>query len=105
MDTCTKIEELRLKFKDCSQSARDIKILSLSDGQRKIISAIDNNRYTVVKKTRRTGATTAALAYLISNAAMPENKGKKFCFIDRSLDSLRVAFSDARIMTKESFPA
>lgn len=62
MDTCTKIEELRLKFEERSKPAGAIKTLSLSDGQQKIISAIDDNRYTVVKKTRRTGATTVALA-------------------------------------------
>lgn len=105
MDTCTKIEELRLKFEERSKPARAIKTLSLSDGQQKIISAIDDNRYTVVKKTRRTGATTAALAYLIANAAAPENKGKRFCFVDGSLNSLRTAFDDARIMAKASFPA
>lgn len=105
MDTCTKIEELRLKFEERSKPAGAIKTLSLSDGQQKIISAIDDNRYTVVKKTRVTGATTAALAYLIANAVMPENKGKRFCFINGSLDSLRLALINACIMTKESFPA
>lgn len=104
MDTCTKIEELELKFKDRSQSAGAIKTLSLSGGQQKITSAIDDSRYTVVKKTRRTGATIAALAYLIANAAIPENKGKRFCFINGSLDLLGMAIKDACIMTKESFP-
>lgn len=104
MDTCAKIEELRLKFEERSKPAGAIKTLSLSDGQQKIISAIDDNRYTVVKKTRRTGATTAALAYLIANAVMPENKGKRFWFIDGSLDSLRMTLSNARIMVEESFP-
>lgn len=105
MDTCAKIEELELKFIDRSKSARDVATLSLSDGQRKIVSAIDNNHYSVVKKTRCTGATTAALAYLVANAATPENKGKRFWFVDGSLNSLRTAFDDARIMAKESFPA
>lgn len=104
MDTCTKIDELRLKFKEHRQPAGCIKVLSLSDGQRKIISAIDNNRYSVIKKTRGTGATTAALAYLIANAAAPENKEKSFRFVDGSLNSLRAAFDEARIMAEESCP-
>ena len=102
MNTCAQIEKLNLRFIDQSKQNRQPETIILSEGQKKIINFLDSKPLSVIKHSRRVGASTALVLYVLANALCADNKNKRFCFISDGLDSRKHAYGQIKEIMENS---
>lgn len=104
MDTCAQIEKLNLKLIGHSKQNRQPETIILSEGQKKIINFLDSKPLSVIKHSRRVGASTALILYILANALCPENKNKQFCFIRYNDSYSKCAYDIMKELIELSLP-
>lgn len=102
LNTCDQIEKLNLRFIDHSKQNRQPETIILSEGQKKIINFLDSKPFSVIRHTRRVGASTALILYMLANALCTDNKNKQFCFISDNLNSSRYAYDQMKEIIENS---
>ena len=102
MNTCDQIENLNLRFIDHSKQNRQPETIILSEVQKKIINFLDSKPFSVIRHTRRVGASMALLLYMLANALYTNNKNKRFCFISNNLNSSKHAYDQMKDIIQNS---
>lgn len=104
MDTCAQIENLNLKLINRNKRNKYPENLILSEGQKKLLIFLDTKPLSVIKHSRRVGASTALILYILANALYPENKNKRFCFIRNNYSYSKCAYDIMKEFIKLSLP-